>query len=355
MSVEFKYLQEASGHFLTEYLPDNWEDMSDDDQDKWLESHAWEPLENFSVDDVWNVIDSAARSIKSFTVREMIKEGIDMCDENLTCVNLRGLHLTNLNFEGSDLRNCNLDGELYDVSFQTADLSGANLSGSTIYECHLGEADFARVNLKGCSIINCHTHATDFTKANMKGVMFESKAFDVDFTGADLSGATFQDCNLEDCIFVGANLTGANLTDAKFEGTVDFTGANLTDAKLTGALMAPIAFGDCDLESADLSGIKADFFSRLRYAKDEAPELLKALKNGEVNGRVYQGDCACFVGTVAKIRGVNYEQMDYLKPDYSSPTERWFMGIHAGHTPETNQIAAITARWIQEFIDGGEA
>ena len=78
--------------------------------------------------------------------------------------------------------------------------------------------------------------------------------------------------------------------------------------------------------------------------------MLAALRAGRVNGRSYEGECACFVGTVANLRGCHYDGMAALKPDPNSPAEKWFLAIRTGDTPETNQVAAITDDWICEFL-----
>ena len=116
--------------------------------------------------------------------------------------------------------------------------------------------------------------------------------------------------------------------------------ANLTGANLTGA----------DLTGADLTEIRADFMMRLALVPVEAVGLLKALWDGKVEGSAYQGECACFVGTIANIRKCDYRALGALKPEADSPTEKWFMGISRGQSPESNPVARITVGWIEEFL-----
>lgn len=105
-----------------------------------------------------------------------------------------------------------------------------------------------------------------------------------------------------------------------------------------------------DLNGANLEPIKEDFFSRLDLAKDEVEGLYSLLQKGAVDGTAYEGDCACFVGSVAKIRGERYKSLSTgLKPDLNSPTERWFLAIQKGHTPENSVIAKITSEWMREW------
>ena len=74
----------------------------------------------------------------------------------------------------------------------------------------------------------------------------------------------------------------------------------------------------------------------------------------KVNGSAYEGECACFCGTIANIRKASYKELGDLKPDSSSPTERWFLGIRKGDNPDNNPISQITAQWTEEFMKANE-
>ena len=60
-----KHIARASSHFLCESLPDNWQEMSDDELDQFLTTYAWEPFEYWPTDDVWELIDSLALEIQN--------------------------------------------------------------------------------------------------------------------------------------------------------------------------------------------------------------------------------------------------------------------------------------------------
>jgi hypothetical protein len=159
--------------------------------------------------------------------------------------------------------------------------------------------------------------------------------------GADLKGADLEGADLEGADLEGADLKGAYLKGAYLEGA-DLKGAYLKGAYLKGAY----------LEGAYLEDIKADFMKRLSLAKSEVVGLYKSVVDGKIDGSVYTGECACFVGTVAKVRGVEPEELQAaigLEMNSSSPTEKWFMAIRKGDTPESNQVSAIVAVWIREW------
>jgi len=49
-----------SGHFLCESIPDNWEEIDDDEFFEFVSENAWEPFEYWEGKDLFSEIDSAA-------------------------------------------------------------------------------------------------------------------------------------------------------------------------------------------------------------------------------------------------------------------------------------------------------
>ena len=148
---------------------------------------------------------------------------------------------------------------------------------------------------------------------------------------------------------VGANLDGANLDGASLDGA-SLVGANLDGAYLDGANLDGASLDRANLDGARLDGIRDDLWSRLDRVPDEVAGLLAKLRAGEIDGSCYEGACACFVGTVANLRGVRFDSMADLAPSASSPTERWFLAIRRGVTPDNHPVAAITDDWICEWL-----
>lgn len=74
--LEIKTLQAASEAFATQRLPENWFDLSDDDQNEWLENNRWYHFENDTNDEFFALIDTHADSIKDAVddVLNMLKE-----------------------------------------------------------------------------------------------------------------------------------------------------------------------------------------------------------------------------------------------------------------------------------------
>ena len=85
----------------------------------------------------------------------------------------------------------------------------------------------------------------------------------------------------------------------------------------------------------------------LLRAPNEVEGLLGALREGRVDGSTYTGPCACLVGTIANLRGVDVETIDYRNPH--RPIERFFLSINRGDTPDTNPVSRIVVEWVEEF------
>ncbi len=168
---------------------------------------------------------------------------------------------------------------------------------------------------------------------------------------ANLRGANLRDANLSGANLRDANLRGAYLRDADLSDA-DLSGANLRGANLSGAYLRDANLRGAYLRDADLSDVKKEFLEKLLLAKNEALGLYDFLMRGKIDGSCYEGECACFVGTIANVCGQNWKTLSNgLKPDSSSAVERWFYGINRGDIPQNNQVSAITAEWMREFMD----
>ncbi len=156
-------------------------------------------------------------------------------------------------------------------------------------------------------------------------------------TGADLSDTDLSGADLSDTDLCGADLSGAKLRRAKLSG------ADLCDTDLSGA----------DLSGAKLRRAKEDFLREVLKMPGELEFLRDAIRNGKINGSVYEGECACLAGTLSKATGKSWSIFKDDSPiaiDAFSPRERFFMGIAEGDTPETNPISAIALEWTNKAI-----
>jgi hypothetical protein len=212
--------------------------------------------------------------------------------------------------------------------------------------------------------------ATDEQQASgmaMRHALEAATQAKADLSDADLSGAVLRDAVLRGANLSDANLSGANLSGAVLSGAVlsdadlsdaNLSGAVLRDANLSGAVLSGAVLSGAVLSGAVLSdafkGVRGDFFDVLIRARAEIPGLRAALVGGLVDGSTYEGDCACLVGTIGNVRGVNYRDLG-IAPDSSRPIERFFMGIRRGDTPQDNPLSALAVEWLDEFVSLIEA
>ena len=56
----------ASGQFLTEPFPDNYDQWSDEKLDDFIDDHKWEPFENYDPSFIWEQIQHLAYSVRKY-------------------------------------------------------------------------------------------------------------------------------------------------------------------------------------------------------------------------------------------------------------------------------------------------
>lgn len=107
---------------------------------------------------------------------------------------------------------------------------------------------------------------------------------------------------------------------------------------------------DTDLRNAELTTIRDDLWAVLSAAPAEVEGLRAALVAGKIDGSTYMGECACLLGTIAKVRGCQYTMVPLLTPDEDRPSERFFTTIKPDDTPAISQAAALAVEWIDQWM-----
>ena len=84
------YIQEASGHYFTEHLPDEWNAWEHEELDEWCEDNAWEPFQYHPTDWVFEQTVSLARTIHRLVgvATRPLENTIFECEQEID--NLRG-------------------------------------------------------------------------------------------------------------------------------------------------------------------------------------------------------------------------------------------------------------------------
>ncbi|MDE2107402.1 MAG: pentapeptide repeat-containing protein [Patescibacteria group bacterium] len=167
---------------------------------------------------------------------------------------------------------------------------------------------------------------------------------------ADLHSADLHSANLRSADLSSADLRSADLRYADLR-YADFSSADLRSADLRYADLRYADFSSADLRSADLRQFKADVWMILTQNSHEVAGLLDALKSGRVDGSTYSGTCACLVGTIANVRGVD---VDTLEKDSHRPAEQWFLMIREGDKPGDDSgggfASKMAVEWIEEWL-----
>jgi hypothetical protein len=92
-----------------------------------------------------------------------------------------------------------------------------------------------------------------------------------------------------------------------------------------------------------------DLYSVLDLRPNEVVGLRAEMVAGRVNGSVYQGECACLLGTLSRCAGVSVDSIGIpLDPD--RPAEALFAPIRPGMTPENCPLVAVIVGWIDQWI-----
>jgi len=175
---------------------------------------------------------------------------------------------------------------------------------------------------------------------------------DTDLSGADLSYTDLSYTDLSDADLSYTDLSYTDLSYTDLSDT-DLSGANLRRTNLYCADLRRADLNYAKLSGANLSGAKEDFLREVLKMPGELEFLRDAIRNGKINGSVYDGECACLAGTLSKATGKSWSIFKDDSPieiDASSTLARFFMGIAEGDTPETNPISAIALKWTNKAI-----
>lgn len=169
--------------------------------------------------------------------------GKEVCNTNLSNLNLKYENLSNTKFIGVNLHGCNLDEtDMRNALFVNSDLSFATIKNATA------------INAK---FINCTMEGCDFSNSNLDKALFCGSTNQYLNTECDinlntsLTKTTFRSAHLEDAKFTNIKLNSSN-----------FRETHLNDAEFTNCLLENVEFNNTSLVSAALTDcriIECDF------------------------------------------------------------------------------------------------
>ena len=83
-------MQEASGHYYCDHLPDGWNTWEQEELDQWCEDNTWEPFEYQRIDWVfeqaWNLAVDIQKIVEKAT--KPLEDALAECEQEID--NLRG-------------------------------------------------------------------------------------------------------------------------------------------------------------------------------------------------------------------------------------------------------------------------
>ncbi len=234
----------------------------------------------------------AERFLKAVADGEDVSDGdwacIDLSDQNLDGVDLRGAFLEQVNFTGARLKGANLSKAiLARADLTNADLTGANLEGANaggvnalranftdanlksarLSKGDFTEAKFVRAELEDTETLEIVVNGADFTEAHMPLMKFiESELKGVIFSQADMTAAVFFDCDVSEADFSETVIQRSAWADVRLENIV-FDGADMTSSCFAAtdpgkSRMKNLRFSDACLHQCNFQNMvmqRADF------------------------------------------------------------------------------------------------
>ena len=248
-------------------------------------------------------------------------QSVDLCDANLSHVELRGANLREANLRdanlshaglgGANLRGSDLtDAKLTHVDLICADLNSANLSRAGLIDADLREANLSHAKLK-----------VNLSRADLRGA---------DLSYADLSHAKLNEANLSYADLSHAKLNKADLSHAKLTKAclvdADISGADLFWTNLTRANLTRANLSSADLSCADLSCARlslADLWCTKHLSKLAEADLTGAnLRGADLTGADLAG--ASLLGadlSGAKLAGADITGANFIDVKLTSEEE----------------------------------
>ena len=239
-------------------------------------------------------------------------------------------------------------------SFIGSHFVGSHFDGSSFDGSHFDGSSFDGSRFDGSRFIGSHFVGSHFDGSRFVGSHFDGSRFD----GSRFDGSHFVGSHFVRSSFIGSRFDGSRFIGSHFDGSrfvrSSFIGSHFVGSHFDGSRFVGSHFDGSRFDGSRFDGegdAKQDFLSIISDARDEIAGLIAALRDGRINGSVYSGDCACLVGTIANLRGVDVRT---LHCDSSRPAEKWFLMISEGDKPGYSSPGGYASgkalEWAEEYI-----
>lgn len=176
--------------------------------------------------------------------------GREVCNTNLSNLNLKYENLSNAKFIGVNLQGCNLD----ETDMNNALFVNSNLSFTTIKNAKAINAKF----------INCIMEGCDFSNSNLDKALFCGSTNQYLNTECDinlntsLTKTTFRSTHLDDAKFTNIELNSSNFRETHLNDA-EFTNCLLENVELISASLVGATLTDCRIIECDFSQTNCTF------------------------------------------------------------------------------------------------
>jgi uncharacterized protein YjbI with pentapeptide repeats len=186
----------------------------------------------------------------------------DLSRANIPGAELNGSHLTNCILDGANLSKCRMSNAVLKASsLNNCNLAGAIFNGADFSETHGEEINFtgcigssanlSHTEFQRSIIFNCNFEDSDFNSCIMTGANVKS----TDFSGCDISYGEFENCVFEDCIFDNSTMTSTSFKGSKLIRCT-FHGVLPSSLKLSGADLSKSIFDKIELPKIKLGNAR---------------------------------------------------------------------------------------------------
>lgn len=251
--------------------------------------------------------------------------GREVCNTNLSNLNLKYENLSNTKFIGVNLHGCNLD----ETDMSNALFVNSDLSFATIKNAKAINAKFINCIMEGCEFSNSNLDKALFCGSTNQYLNTEC---DINLN-TSLTKTTFRSAHLEDAKFTNIELNSSNfrethLNDAEFTNCL-LENVELISASLVGATLTDCRIIECDFKETNctfamfqsIPGIRNNFaHANLNYT------LFKNINMSDTNFQFTTG-----VDTRFETAGIENANFEYSKLKATNFKNTNLTGIKLGN------------------------
>lgn len=176
--------------------------------------------------------------------------GREVCNINLSNLNLKYENLSNTKFIGVNLQRCNLD----ETDISNALFINSDLSFATIKNAKAINAKFINCNIEGCDFSNSNLDKTLFCGSTDQHLNTEC---DINLK-TSLTNTTFKSAHIDDARFTHIELNSNNFREAHLNNT-EFINCLLENVEFISASLISSTLTDCRVIDCNFSQAKCVF------------------------------------------------------------------------------------------------